>query len=44
VSDPERAWCRSCGLDLRPEVAKREYALAMSEVERVEAKFPETFS
>jgi hypothetical protein len=44
VSDPDRAWCRSCGLDLRPEEAKREYAIGTSELERLQAKFPEMFS
>jgi hypothetical protein len=41
VSDPERAWCRSCGCDLRPEVARREYAVALSEYDRVARKFPD---
>ena len=44
MSDHDRAWCRSCGLDLRPEEAKREYPIANSELERVQAKFPEMFS
>ncbi len=27
VSDPERAFCRSCELDLRPEIARRWWAI-----------------
>lgn len=37
----DRAFCHSCNLDLRPEVARREYAKACAELERVRVKFPE---
>lgn len=41
VSDRDRAWCRSCGRDLNPDDAAREYAIANAELDRLRAKFPE---
>jgi hypothetical protein len=41
VADPARAWCRNCGLDVHPTDAKREYAKANAELERVEGMYPE---
>jgi hypothetical protein len=40
VTDPARAWCRTCGLDLTPEDVGRTYAVGMAELERIRDKFP----